>query len=291
MFVEMMTHQAGAKTVVVGGRPQTGPMQAVSGSRGALEYSADELDEDISFAGGDTVNNQTANATLPQVRDPGVFTNWAGFTLRDQIRENDNVPLQFKYLAAECRLYYTLANIYNMSQLWRDVATAAFDDQSLCVEGSQGYASSGNTTASKDPPTPLEITVEGGPELYWIEDGVPVNVSSNAGLQDGTEPNTRGIGSIVRCGTGDKCNSGTCREITVPCQGGKKSTLKACVPECRNRSPCQVSGTTCQYTTQQNTKARSFKSSSSSSSSAQGKNLYSGFCIPTSGNPSLGCSA
>ena len=45
-----MHHQAGVRTVVAGGRPEPGPMQAVGGSRGAQVYDALALDEDIEFA-------------------------------------------------------------------------------------------------------------------------------------------------------------------------------------------------------------------------------------------------
>ena len=45
----MMTHQAGVRTIAVGGRPEAGPMQASGGTRGALAYGADLLDEDFYY--------------------------------------------------------------------------------------------------------------------------------------------------------------------------------------------------------------------------------------------------
>lgn len=84
-------------------------MQAASGSRGALAYSGDELDADFL-----QTNNITSNATanvLPILndagnRDTGIFVTYAGFTLRDQVRganASTVTPLQFSYLAADCR--------------------------------------------------------------------------------------------------------------------------------------------------------------------------------------------
>jgi hypothetical protein len=139
MFVELFT-QVGARTVVVGGRPSTGPMQAVGGNRGAASYSAERLDIDIK-AIGDV--NTTAKDLLPQLnergtRDSGVYTIYMGINLRDQVRPNDTTPLQFKYEAADCRIFYTFANIYNMTRLWRDVISAAYDP-SLCIEDSTGH--------------------------------------------------------------------------------------------------------------------------------------------------------
>ncbi|KAL1642032.1 hypothetical protein SLS58_005620 [Diplodia intermedia] len=133
LFVEMMKTQAGVRTVVMGGRPEPGPMQYASGSRGARAYSAALLDDDIRIA--NPMNDNSTDA-LPQVRDSGIYTLYAGFNLRDQIRENETVPLQFLYEPAHCRLYYTMDNIYNMSRLWRDTATATWHNSSMCVEGS-----------------------------------------------------------------------------------------------------------------------------------------------------------
>ncbi len=51
-------------------------------------------------------------------------------------------PLQFAYLAADCRIYYTLDSVVNVSSLWRDAARAMWVDSRLCVAGSTGYAAS-----------------------------------------------------------------------------------------------------------------------------------------------------
>lgn len=57
LFVEMMTRVKGVRTVVVGGAPTPGPMQAVSGNRGAALYSSDDLDSDIGFVQRHNVTN------------------------------------------------------------------------------------------------------------------------------------------------------------------------------------------------------------------------------------------
>lgn len=104
-----MSHQAGVRSIVMGGRPETGPMQAASGSRGAFEYSGELLDADFL-----QTNNITGNATasvLPALddygyRDTGIAVTYAGLTLRDQVRSANAsavTPLQFSYLAADCR--------------------------------------------------------------------------------------------------------------------------------------------------------------------------------------------
>lgn len=110
-----MTHEAGVRTVVMGGNPGKGPMQAASGNRGAVFYDADSLDD--SFEDAREVST-SANQTLPDRDNTGILINYAPFNLRDQIRHNNDTPLQFQDIPANCRLYYTLANVYNMSRLW-----------------------------------------------------------------------------------------------------------------------------------------------------------------------------
>lgn len=135
-------------------------MQAASGTRGARGYWNGYLDNDLAWAGA---VDDTANQTFPEIppsglyRDSGVWTTYAGLNLRDQIREDEieddaAVPLQFKYEAADCRLYYTMHNLYNMTRQWQDVAAAAWVDSSLCVEGSTGYSTTGGNKPKNKPP-------------------------------------------------------------------------------------------------------------------------------------------
>jgi len=144
----MMHHEAGVRTVVAGGRPSTGPMQAVSGARGAQYYTSDLLDSDISTA---IDLNETANEVLPP-REEDVFITYLTFNLRDQIRKGETMPMQFVYEAANCRIFYTPSTIFNYTALWTYAANAIFTTPSLCVKDSTTSAS--NTTIS-DLPGPL----------------------------------------------------------------------------------------------------------------------------------------
>jgi hypothetical protein len=72
LFVEMMT-RVGVKTVVAGGRPVTGPMQAASGTRGARAYSTFSLDADMAFARSiDDQVDTNVDASVPDVRDEAI---------------------------------------------------------------------------------------------------------------------------------------------------------------------------------------------------------------------------
>jgi hypothetical protein len=136
LFVEMMTRVKGVRTVVVGGAPKPGPMQAVSGNRGAAAYSGDELDEDITFA---RQINSSTRGLLPQrgnLTDTGMSIAYAAINLRDQIRANTSTANQFLYLPADCRLYWSFDNFFDYSRLWSDAARLFKNDTSLCVPGS-----------------------------------------------------------------------------------------------------------------------------------------------------------
>lgn len=133
LFVEMMREQ-GVRSVVVGGLPEPGPMQAACGSRGAAAYTDKELFDDWDKA---READPIAGAVLPQRPFDSVIQGMTiGFTIRDQIRPNTSIPNQMLYLPADCRLYWTFSNIYSLTQLWKDAYNAIYVDQRSCVPGS-----------------------------------------------------------------------------------------------------------------------------------------------------------
>ncbi|KAI4121471.1 MAG: hypothetical protein LQ338_006342 [Usnochroma carphineum] len=133
-FVEMMHHEGGARTVVAGGQPVTGPMQTVGGSKGAESYDAYYLDNDIDVA---VQFNSSVQNQLPQGRDDVDFIyTYAGFNLKDAIRKGEATPLQFVYEPADCRIFYTQNTFYNYINLWNYVIDAVYRNPSLCIAGS-----------------------------------------------------------------------------------------------------------------------------------------------------------
>ncbi|KAI0206055.1 hypothetical protein F4808DRAFT_470940 [Astrocystis sublimbata] len=153
LFVEMMHHEAGVRTVTVGGRPSRGPMQAVGGTRGARSLSTDILDNNINFARELLVGTDDA-AFLPNRTEAlDVFIVDASVNLRDQVRAGQTTSLQFAYEAANCRIFFTPATIFNYKALWQYAADAIWTNPSLCVAGSTGYTAHSSTNSStKAPP-------------------------------------------------------------------------------------------------------------------------------------------
>jgi hypothetical protein len=231
IFVEFMTYEAGVKTIVVGGQPKPGPMQAVSGTRGAAAYSADALDYD--FDEGLRylpVDKPEVISQLPNRTDRGMWINYAGLTIRNQVHGTELTPLQFQYQAADCRIYYTLGTIYNMTQLWDHAARAAWDDPSLCVQDSTGYPTARNETAAKLPPSAAPVPLA-------VYDFSPPSSADNTTFEifDGTYPNTRSAGEITTpCSNGCSCGS-----MSLYCpsrQGTVAATVYACLPACTANS-------------------------------------------------------
>ncbi|KAF2677117.1 hypothetical protein K458DRAFT_320524, partial [Lentithecium fluviatile CBS 122367] len=275
-FTELMAHQAGVRTIVVGGRPVAGPMQTASGNRGALIYSADALNLDYEWLNS-TVNDTEAYSRLPPPsiwNDSGLWVHDATFNIRDVIRENDTIPLQFKYDAAQCRIYYTLNNVYNMTRLWRDTAVATWTDPSLCVQDSVGYAKGPNMTTTKSPP---ERTTQ-SPTLDLGEiDDVDFYINSTGGLVAGRSLADSNNQKLEECGANKSCGqSYKCKPLTVSCPKGGKSqsqTVPLCVKRCLNTNDCN-----CQFLNSVDSKRNA--PDPKSKMPDERLSLYEGFCFP-----------
>jgi hypothetical protein len=280
LFVEMMTHQAGVRTITVGGRPISGPMQAVAGTRGARVYSADAIDDDMTYV-KDNVGNEALYNSLPNRSDTGMFITYAGLNIADQVRKDDPVPLQFKYEAADCRLYYTLANIYNMSRLWHDVAAAAWTDSSLCVEGSTANA---NNATRPPPPRTAQI-----PSLdlgLGTVNRAFLEVNSTGGLFDG-QPG-RQIGKIIHCSSTSQCGADNtpCTSLQINCGSADNprwSLTEACTPRCSDTSDCTGEHTFCDKNEIVNAKVHSNSGNSQKSADLHGI-VRRGVCKPLAGS-------
>ena len=173
VFVEMMHHEAFVRTVVVGGQPNIGAMQAVAGTRGALEYSTDDLDNDMYAA---TIINSSVTNYLPASHVTEDLLFWlqdATFNLRDQIRQGpDNYfPLQFAYEAADCRIYWTLSTFNNFANLWQYAADAVWTNSNSCVSQSTDFPTTRNGVDTVGP----SVRQKAG----WSVSGVmPINTTT-----------------------------------------------------------------------------------------------------------------
>jgi hypothetical protein len=236
LFVEMMREQ-GVRSVSVGGLPEAGPMQAASGSRGAAAYTNEHLYNDYDQA---READPTASGPLPQLPSDTVILGFTiGFTLRDQIRANASTPNQVLYLPANCRLYWTFSNIYNLTQLWTDAHDAIYVDPSRCVLGSVNA-----TEPSTNYTTTTSSHFEG--ISHSILKGL-VNSDDDADFTDYLDDsvlgyveahNTNGGGSVVykTCRDRSECNHGDdCYQMEFACDDPSTKARGVCSRMCRGK--------------------------------------------------------
>ncbi|MCJ1385896.1 hypothetical protein MMC17_009020 [Xylographa soralifera] len=160
LFAELMKMQGNVQSYVFGGRPQTGPMQALGGSKGAQVQEFGLILEQLAIVSNVSLDNITSQGevkfqqyidttfTGTDLADIGLYTLnrtvQGRLNLKSNIRAGDAslTPLQFIYEAADCRLWYTPAMINDISEVWKAAATAAWSNHSLCVANSTGDPSS-----------------------------------------------------------------------------------------------------------------------------------------------------
>lgn len=159
IFAELLKVDVGVRSVAVGGIPQYGPMQGVSGTRGsnvaALQSISDiaaQIRRTLSSLSDSDLNPSAADLFSDALRDisaddidslptPLSSAPWRlGGTVNvlDEIRVGSapDDPLQFVYQASDCRLFYTGDMIRDIRQLWLAAAKFAGGDDSVCVPGS-----------------------------------------------------------------------------------------------------------------------------------------------------------
>lgn len=146
LFAELMKMQ-GVRSIAFGGRPRNGPMQAIGGVKGskALEFPAfaDELKD---LYGNATKNGNIYLTKAQQDRwDEVIPCQLNEFSYKVQSGsvnhlnafspQNDELPLQFVFEAAECRRFFTYENVANQITTWSSAVEAMFNDGG-CVPGS-----------------------------------------------------------------------------------------------------------------------------------------------------------
>ena len=246
-FVELMHHQGGARTVVAGGRPEPGPMQFASGSRGAQSYYNVDLDADIEVA-------QILNSSItPLPQDSSLIDFniiYAQFNIKDSIREGEDFPLQFGYEAADCRIFYTTWTVYNFENLWNYVIDAFFRNPGLCINGAANLTSAvaninltGPTLKPIEIPTPTTPSGVADVILKGIQHSKrdPAGPSNN--LAPRSVPNTGfppHLSTFINDGTlrnGDTCpgcphNGYVCAKVPVCSPGGFRQEQRQCQRTC-----------------------------------------------------------
>lgn len=221
---------ANVQFIAIGGRPQTGPMQAIGGVKGVQIFPFSDFYNKWVDLFQDPSNHwlKEANGTIWEnfTYEPYLRTfelQGGGVNGRNHFRINDetNTPLQFVYEAADCRMWFTWEMLYDPVFLWNRVATMAFRDRrgtqfnsQYCVANSTGHPTSisgGWKTGlgPQNPPANAQMSVAGwqlsGSPLQTPQTGGSVSSGSGSGTtnkQSGTGGSTTsgGTGAVVEHG-------------------------------------------------------------------------------------------
>jgi len=156
LFSELMKNQGHVRSIAVGGRKQTGPMQAVGGVKGANVLPMNGIALYISFAyqvassamrsqfDSDFGNNLVKQILTTLNRaSPGSSGPEASFNFRNNFREDDTTqtPLQFVYEAADWRFFYTAPMYVQQELVWSKAYDIVWGNADA-IEGSTGQISS-----------------------------------------------------------------------------------------------------------------------------------------------------
>ncbi|KAJ5287284.1 hypothetical protein N7478_002970 [Penicillium angulare] len=157
IFTELMKGQ-GVRTIAFGGRPQVGPMQGMGGIKGSMVYDIAEFAS--VFKEAKKLANSSALLSDEDLEKwdkyvPIPLDDWSFTVESARVNiinafgpDNDHVPRQYIYEAAECRRFFTFDNTLQQETLWQDAANAMFYDGE-CVEGSTNATGSLYATQTK----------------------------------------------------------------------------------------------------------------------------------------------
>ncbi|KAL0472601.1 hypothetical protein QR685DRAFT_473342 [Neurospora intermedia] len=149
---EMLRIQGGVQSIAMGGRPNHNRIQGVGGVKGAqvLQYRNiySSVQKYLPFAKTESQKKALSKfSMLPINRSAAAAVNVRDQILRDNV--NDGTPAQFVVEEADCRLFWTLDMVKDVSAVWKRAADVAFN-KGKCNVGAI-KKKSGKSTGSKGP--------------------------------------------------------------------------------------------------------------------------------------------
>ena len=135
LLVDWLT-QLGVRTVAMGGRPTSGPMAAVGGTKGAGLLSWYSAQSAVYRTLRNTNGSAPRGLQLPSLDDAPLLMAGDGVGAMDVWHDKATVPAQFEVAPADCRLFYTLDTFLNIEAMWKAAADAAWRG-APCAPGSK----------------------------------------------------------------------------------------------------------------------------------------------------------
>ncbi|THC97570.1 hypothetical protein EYZ11_002925 [Aspergillus tanneri] len=141
IFSEFMRLQGSVKSIAIGGRPSTGPMQTIGGVKGSNNFGFDYIHflAHLAYTSGTPKQQQSANWT--SLRELNLLASNRSTDTSINVRDNilpehldDGLPSQFVYERADCRLFYEPEMVVDVAAMWEAAADAAWGNKS-CING------------------------------------------------------------------------------------------------------------------------------------------------------------
>ncbi|KAI8180792.1 Peptidase S41 family protein ustP [Colletotrichum sp. SAR 10_75] len=135
---EFLRIHGGVKSIAMGGRPKEGGIEGVGGIKGSqvLDWSSIYGFSTDLLPYATTDKQKAAFATysdLPLNRSLAAAVNVRDQILRDNVE--DGIPAQFVKEIADCRLYWTLPMVNDVTEVWKAAANAAFNGAKCAYGG------------------------------------------------------------------------------------------------------------------------------------------------------------
>ncbi|KAG8361310.1 hypothetical protein FVEN_g1072 [Fusarium venenatum] len=140
IFAQCMIHDAGVKTISIGGRPHEGPMQGVGGVKGSHVYGHEDIKR---YAG--YVKNKLESNSSAILKEMDRYTNYIPSRTRymavnmlDSYLPEDRgsgPPSQFVTEHSECRMFWTQEMVDSPAAVWKVAAKAAFNGGKCAAGG------------------------------------------------------------------------------------------------------------------------------------------------------------
>lgn len=157
IFSELMRQQAGVKTIAMGGRSNKNPIQAVGGVKGTNNYQWGYIQglaqQAVEIAAPDQQERYNKSVLANYYTDAPFSraSGSPGCNVRDGLRQDDDsgIPLQFRYEAADCRLFYTPEMTVDATAIWKAAADAQWNGGKCVESGSYGKRDEVTTRLSR----------------------------------------------------------------------------------------------------------------------------------------------
>ena len=153
LVADMLNQQAHVKTVVGGGRPNNGAMQAVGGTRGGGILPVSMIHYQTKYALSQTKDPKEQAVLskynlLPAQRGSLLSVNNKDVIFPENVE--DCTPAQFFVKNSDCRLYWTEGMMRNITAVWDAAANAGFKGAKCAWGGIQHGGERGSGSLSAD---------------------------------------------------------------------------------------------------------------------------------------------